>query len=171
MEIAALFKQLVEQKIGRIVLGIRTQPLDHIRKLTHLQRAAAQLGIAVGSVEDVKERRVVLVRKIKRCLHTLGADTARRVVDDTCQTKIVPRYCDHVQIREHVLDLGTVKEAGAADDAIRYAVALEGVFKLVRLGVHAIEHGMIAPIGTVAVIRHDLRGNVLRLVVFIVRDI
>ena len=94
-KIAAFFKQLVKQQIRRIVFGIRAQRLDHVGKLAHFQRAAAKFGKAVSSLENVKERRVVFVGKIKRRFHALGADAARRIVDDARQTQIVPRNSDH----------------------------------------------------------------------------
>ena len=78
------------------------------------------------------------------------------LIDDTAQAQIVRTVVDEAEIGQHVLDLRAVKEARATDDAIRDAVSLEGIFQRVRLGVHAVEHGVIAVILAVG-IRQDLR--------------
>ena len=63
------------------------------------------------------------------------------------------------------------KEACAANDAVRHTGALESVFKLVRLRVHAVEHRVVAPVLAAAVVGHYLRGDVLRLLVLVVGDV
>ena len=118
-----------------------------------------------------KGRRTLAGGYLAGYLHAALADAARRGVDDAVQAQLILRNGDDVHICQHILDLSTVKEACAANDAVRHTGALESVFKLVRLRVHAVEHRVVAPVLAAAVVGHYLRGDVLRLLVLIVGDV
>ena len=107
------------------------------------------------------------MRELRGRLDRARADAAGRGVDDARQTQIVARRLDDAQVGQHVLDLRAVEKARAADDAVRNAVALEGIFELVALRVHAVEHGVVAEVHAVAKVVHDLRGDIARLVVLV----
>ena len=163
---AALHDQIIEL-IGRHGLGLLLQLLDQDGELAQTHLAALQLGIRVGVADDVKEARLLLVRELQGRLDRARADAAGGRVDDARQAQVVVRRLDDAQIGEHILDLGAVKKARAADNAVRDAVALEGIFELVALRVHAVEHGVVAEVDPLPEIVHDLRGDVARLVVLV----
>ena len=114
---------------------------------------------------------MLLLCELCGCFNALGADAARRVIDNAHQAQIIAGDRDHAQISQHVLDLRSIKEACSADDAIRDAISFEGIFELVRLGIHAIEDRMLTPVCPAPVLRHDLGSDILRLVIFIVGHI
>ena len=105
--------------------------------------------------QHLHEALSLAVGDLLRQLHAARADAARRIVDDARQPQVVRGRRDHAEVGQHVLDLSPVEKARAADDAVRDAVALEGVLKLVGLGVHAIQHRMIPPVGALAVISQN----------------
>ncbi len=163
---AALHDQIIEL-VRRHGLGLLLQLLDQDGELAQTHLAALQLGIGVGVADDRKEARLLLARELQGRLDRARADAAGRGVDDARQAQVVVRRLDDAQIGQHILDLGAVKKARAADDAVRDAVALEGIFELVALRVHAVEHGVVAEVHAVAKVVHDLRGDIARLVVLI----
>ena len=81
--------------------------------------------------DDLVERHIRCVRLPLRHLDGFRADAARRLVDDAPQAQVVRAVVDEAQICQHILDLGPVEEARAADDAVWDAVALERVFERV----------------------------------------
>ena len=100
-------------------------------------------------------------------LHGGGPDAPGRVVDDAGQAQIVVGVVDGAEVGHHVLDLRPVEEADAPDDAVGDAVALEGLLKLVGLGVHAVEHRVIPPAPARGEAGQDLGGHELGLVVLV----
>ena len=74
---------------------------------------------------------------------------------------------DHAEIGKHVLDFCTVKELGTAIDHIGDTIALEGIFQLVGLGIHAVKNGIIVPLRPLRYPSDDLRGHILGLVIFV----
>ena len=121
--------------------------------------------------ENLKHGAVIVRRQLPHGLHCPLADAPGRAVDNPAQPQIVRRGGNQAQIGQHVLYLRPVKEAGAADDPIGDAVALEGIFQLVGLGIHPIQYRVIPPVGPLAVSGHDLGSHILGLVVFVVRHI
>ena len=166
-DIAAALHDEVIELVRRHGLGRGLQLLDQDSELTQTHLAALQLGIGVRVADDVKEARLLFMRELRGRLDRARADAAGRRVDDARQAQIIARRLDDAQVGQHVLDLRAVKKARAADNAVRDAVALEGIFELVALRVHAVEHGVIAEVHAVAKVVHDLRGDIARLVVLV----
>ena len=158
-DVAGLLQQLVQQLVravgGREVLEFQ----DQIGEEPQLDPGALELGDLLGFLQDLKHGDVLRRRKFPDRFHRPRADAAGRGVDDARQAQVVRQGGNHAQVGEDILDLGAVEEAGAADDAVRDTAALEGVFKLVGLGVHAVEHRMVAPVGPAPVGGHDLGGD------------
>ena len=152
-------------------LGKAFQFQDKIGKEAQLDAGALQLGKLLGALQDIEHGGILLRGNLPHDFHRSRADAARRAVDDPSQAQIIGRRGNEAQIRQHVLDLGPVEEAGAADDAVGDAAALEGVFKLVGLGVHAVEHRMIPPVCPPPVGGQDLRGDILGLVPLVVGEV
>ena len=148
-------------------MGRRLQLLDQDGKLAQAHLAALQLGIGIRVADDVKEACLLFMRELRGRLDRARADAAGRRVDDARQAQVIARRLDDAQVGQHVLDLRAVEKARAADDAVRDAVALEGIFELVALRVHAVEHGVVAEVHAVAKVVHDLRGHIARLVVLV----
>ena len=163
---AALHDQIIEL-IGRHGLGLLLQLLDQDGELAQTHLAALQLGICISVADDRKEARLLLMCELQGRLDRARADAAGGRVDDARQAQVITRRLDDAQVGQHVLDLRAVEKARAADDAVRDAVALEGVFELVTLRVHAVEHGVVAEVDPLPEIVHDLRGDIARLVVLI----
>ena len=99
--------------------------LDEVGELLELRRSFFQLRDLRRVDQDFPEGLPRLGRQGSGGFHGLGPDAAGRVVDDSRQAQIVVGRCDNAQVGQHVLDLGSVKEARAAENSIRYAVALE----------------------------------------------
>ena len=95
------------------------------------------------------------------------AYAASRDVDYPGQPEVVRRRDYDAQVGEHVLNLRAVKEAHAAHDPVRYAVALEGELEPVGLCVHPVEHGAVTEASALAAVGEDVRRDVLRLVVLV----
>ena len=77
------------------------------------------------------------------------------------QPQVIRAIVDDAQIGEHILDFGTVKKAGTANDPVRDAVALHGIFQGVGLGIGAIQNGIVlhaaAPGSRQNLPRHEVR--------------
>ena len=101
------------------------------------------------------------------CVDAGISDAAGRVVDDTSQSQVVRGVVEHREVRQHVLDLGTLEELHATDDLIGYAIALEGIFKGIGLGVHAVQDRVVPPVPAAVVVAHNRRYDVVRLVGFV----
>ena len=77
----------------------------------------------------------------------LGADAALRDVENAAGGDRVVGVGDDLQVGQRVLDFAALVEAGAADDAIRDALAHEEFFERAGLGVRAVEDRDVAPVG------------------------
>ena len=166
-DIAAALHDEVVEFVRRHGFGRGLQLLDQDGKLAQAHLAALQLGIGIRVADNVKEACLLRVCELCCRFDRARADAAGRCVDDARQAQVITRRLDDAQVGQHVLDLRAVEKARAADDAVRDAVALEGIFELVALRVHAVEHGVIAEVHAVAKVVHDLRGDIARLVVLI----
>ena len=120
---AALHDQIIEL-VRRHSLGLLLQLLDQDGELAQTHLAALQFGICIGVADNVKEARLLLVRELQGRLDRARADAAGGRVDDARQAQIIVRRLDDAQIGQHILDLGAVKKARAADDAVWDTVAL-----------------------------------------------
>ena len=95
-------------------------------------------------------------------IETLGTDAARRQVDDALKGGVILATRDEAQIRECVLDFGSLEEAQAAVHLVGYASGEEHFFKYAGLGVRAIEDGDITAVATTRdpvldALQHELR--------------
>ena len=102
-----------------------------------------------------------------RLIHGGCTDLAGRRVDDAAQAQIVCGVIDEAEIGQHVLHFGAVEELGAAHHLIGYAVAAEGVFQGVGLGVHAVENGMITPVGAAVIVHHNIADDEVGLIALV----
>ena len=75
--------------------------------------------------------------------HGFGSQSPGRIVDDPPQPQGIGPVVDDAQIGQHILDFRPVKKACAADDPIRDAISLHGVFQRVGLGIGPVENGKI----------------------------
>ena len=170
-DVAGFFQQLVQQLVRAVGGGEVLEFQNQIGKEAQLDPGALELGDLLGLLQDLKHGDILCRRKLPDDLHRPCADAAGRGVDDARQAQVVRRGGNHAQVGEDILDLGAVKEARAADDAVGDAAAFKGVFKLVGLGVHAVEHRMVAPVGPAPVGGHDLGGDELGLVPLVVGEV
>ena len=120
--------------------------LDDDREGHELRSRLFQARVAVGVGDDRVQRDAGRGRLPPGHFERLAADAARRVIDDALQPQLVGAVIDDAKVGQHVLDLRAVKEARAADDAVRDAAALERVFDRVGLRVRAVEHGEVLEI-------------------------
>ena len=90
------------------------------------------------------------------------AQTPGRVVDNPPQPQIVRPVVDDAQIGHHVLDLRPVEEPGAADNPVRNAVVLEGIFQSVGLGIRPVQNGKILEVTLIGA-RNDFGGHIAAL--------
>ena len=72
-----------------------------------------------------------------------GTDTPGRIVDDPLQPQIVRAVVDDAEVAEHILHFCPVEETHTADDPVRNAVALQGKFQCVGLGIGPVQNGVI----------------------------
>ena len=160
--VARADEQLVVEFRQRHRAGKLRARLDQLRELLQLALGPLQRGIGAGIAKHGIQRAALRRALALDDLERFAADAARRLIDDAAQAQIVRTVVDEAEIGQHVLDLRAVEEARAADDAIRDAVSLEGIFQRVRLRVHAVEHGEIAVIPAVG-IRQDAVCDVVGL--------
>ena len=113
------------------------------------------------------ERERVLGRQLLGLIHGGVSDLPGRHVDDAAQAQVIGGIVDHAQIGQHILDLGAIKELHAAHHLVGHAVAFEGVFQRVGLGVHPIKHGVLPPVHTAIVGHHDLSHHEIGLVALV----
>ena len=142
----------------------RLQGLHH--RCTHTR---AERRITIDELLYARmQRQAVLCRKRLEVLHRLGADPAARHVDDAQERRRVRRVVDEQQIRQEVLNLGAVKELGAADHAVGNALALQRGLERTAERVEAQQdaHVRVREHGPREVdVALDLERNVLRLFV------
>ena len=105
--------------------------LEHGGELPELGRRLLKLRVGGGVRDDLPQGQPLLRGDGAGALHGGAANAPGRIVDDAAQAQVVLMVGDDAQIGQHVLDLRAVKEAGAADDPVGDAVALEGHLKLV----------------------------------------
>ena len=95
------------------------------------------------SRREMKDTDPLLPGKVRNDIHGGSTDFAGRLVDDAAQPHIVPGVGHDGHIGVDVLDLLAVVEALPAHDLMRDARAGEVAFDGSRLGVHAVEDGVV----------------------------
>ena len=113
----------------------------------------------------VAEREVVVCGESRDVRLGHRADAPLRLVEDATNRHLVGGVDHGDEVRERVLDLGTVVELGAAHDPVRDRRADEDLLQCSRLRVRAVEHGDVVVADTAGAERLDLIGDELRLVV------
>ena len=136
--VAGLLQQLVQHLVRSVGGGKVLELQDQVCEKPELRPRAAELGELLGVPQDLEHGLVPLGGKLPDLLHGPRSDAPGRDIDDARKAQIVRRGGDEAEVGQDILDFGPVKEARAADDAVGDAAALEGVFKLVGLGVHAV---------------------------------
>ena len=108
--------------------------------------------------DDIQHTDALLSRQIRDDLDGRCTDFARRLVDDTAESDIVPgvRHDGHIGV--DVLDFLAVVEALAAHDLMRDARTGEVAFDGGRLGVHPVEDGVVGQMSALfEVLADDVR--------------
>ena len=170
-QISRALNELIIQKVGCKLVLLRYKLIYHPCKQQHARSGTAEIWIEIGFAYDGKQRAVILVRYRGGGLNALGTNSARRIVYYSAETQIVVRRGYDAQVCKHILDLCAVKEARAAENFIRNAVALERLLYLVRLRVHAVKHRVIAPGRAFAIQSEDLGRNKACLIVLVIGNI
>ena len=160
---ALLADQIVKVRQFRFLRRL-AQRVDHLSELLQLLSPVFEHSVIPRLAQHCHHRHALLLREHLHALNAGISDAAGRGVDDAAQAQIVRRVVDHGQIREHVLDLRALEELHAANDLIGHAVALEGVFQRVGLGIHAVEDRVVPPVPAAVVVHHDGGDNEVRLV-------
>ena len=170
-QISGALNKLIVQKVRRKLVFLSHKLVYHPCKQQHARSGAAEVGIEICLAYDGKQRAVIFMRYCCGSFDALGSDAARRIVYYPAKAQIVIRRGYDAQICKHVLYLGAIEEARAAENFIRNAVALERLLYLVRLRVHAVKHRVIAPGRAFAVQSEYLGRNKARLIVLVIGNI
>ena len=113
---------------------------------------------AMKSDYDIQHTDALLSRQVSDDFDSRCTDFARRLVDDTAESDIVPGVRHDGHIRVDVLDFLAVIEALAAHDLMRDARTGEIAFDGGRLGVHAVEDGVVGQMSALfEVLADDIR--------------
>ena len=104
------------------------QFLVDVPELEQRRDGAAELGVLVGMGDDIQHTDALLSRQIRDDFDGRCTDFARRLVDDSTKSDIVPgvRHDGHIGV--DVLDFLAVIEALAAHDLMRDARTGEVAF-------------------------------------------
>ena len=147
---------------GELIQRLRFQRflqfLVDVPELEQRRDGAAELGVLVGMGDDIQHTDALLSRQIRDDFDGRRTDFARRLVDDTAESDIVPgvRHDGHIGV--DVLDFFAVVEALAAHDLMRDARTGEVAFDGGRLGVHPVEDGVVGQMSALfEVLADDVR--------------
>ena len=121
--------------------------------------------------DDLQHGHTLPGSQFPHLVHRGGTDLARRFVDDTAQTHVIPRVDDHRQVGVDILDFLAVKEALTAHNAVRNTRPGEIGFNGVGLGIHTVEYRMIPQVGTFPQMFADDIGNMAGFILFAGRRI
>ena len=117
--------------------------LDQIPEPLQLSRRLFQRAVIGSAGYHGVEIHVLRICQLLRGFQGFQSNSPGRIVDDPAQAQIVCAVVDDAEVGQHILDLGPVKEPGTADDPVRNAVALEGIFQRVGLGIGPVEDSYI----------------------------
>ena len=131
--------KLIQRAGGKGIL----QALVDLPELEQRHDRAGELGVLVGMADDIQHTDPLLPGKVCNDVNGGGTDLAGGLVDDAAQPHIVPGVGHDGHIGVDVLDLLAVVEALPAHDLMRDARAGEVAFDGSRLGVHAVEDGVV----------------------------
>ena len=134
------------------------QALVDLPELEQRHHRAGKLGVLVCMADDIQHTDPLLPGKVCNDIHGGSTDLAGRLVDDAAQPHIVPGVGHDGHIGVDVLDLLAVVEALPAHDLMRDACASEVAFDGGRLGVHAVENGVVCQMpALLQVLADDIR--------------
>ena len=131
--------ELIQRAGGKGIL----QALVDLPELEQRHDRAGELGVLVGMADDIQHTDPLLPGKVCNDVNGGGTDLAGGLVDDAAQPHIVPGVGHDGHIGVDVLDLLAVVEALPAHDLMRDTRAGEVAFDGSRLGVHAVENGVV----------------------------
>ena len=163
-DIAGLVQNLVVEFRQSQGTSRPPQAVDQIRELDQLGGGGLQSREQVGVADNLIEGRPLLRRQIRHLVHGGGADAPGGGVDDAAEPQIVHGVVQHAEIGQHVLDLRPVKELHAPHHLIGNAVALQGVFQRVGLGIHPVEDGGVPEVPAPVHPHEDVPGHEVCLV-------
>ena len=142
--------------------------LDKCRELHQLRCRLFQRAVGIGIGNHAVQRDLRRLGQTLCGFDGLCTQASGRIVDDPLEPQIICPVIDDTQIRQHILYFGTIKETGAADNAIRNTVALKGIFQSVGLGIGAIQHRKIPEILSLGKCDY-LTGNIVGLCSLVLR--
>ena len=109
---------LVQGERGRVA----GEALDERHEAVHRRRGlGAERAAANAGGGRLPQGAAGTARCLAQRIETLRTHAACRQVDDALEGGIVAAVGDEPQVRERVLDLGTLEEAQAAINAVRHA--------------------------------------------------
>ena len=129
--------------VQRLGLQRILQALVDLPEFQQGHHSPAELGVLVGVADDLQHAHPLLGGKVCNDLHRGVADLAGRLVDDAAQAHVIAGVGHDGHIGVDVLDLFAVVETLAAHDLVGDARAGEVAFDGSRLGVHAVEDGVV----------------------------
>ena len=145
----------------------RPQLHNQLPEILHPPGGGLQLRVIPGGADDLKQRLPLRRRNSLGLFQGRPADLPGGHIDDPSQAQVVRRVADHTQICQHILHLCPVEELHTAHDLIGHAVALEGIFQGVGLGVHPVQNGVVPPVGAPVVAGHDVSHHKVGLVALV----
>ena len=116
-------------------------------------------GLGTGDLACLKEAATVLACKLLNLGNRGGPDPAARRIDNAFHAHLVCRIHNHLEVGHHIANLGTIKKARAAHNAIGHTGTQEHIFQDARLRVGAVKHRHVVVIHTVQAKLLDLGGN------------
>ena len=149
------------------LIGFLPHLLHHGYKAFQLYSRGFQLRIHRCVPQHLIEGDVILHRQVLGLIHGGSTDLAGGRVDNAAQAQIIGRVINEAEIGQHILHFGAVEELCAAHHLVGHAVAAESVFQSVGLGVHAIEDGMIPPVGTAIIVHHNIADDEVGLIALV----
>ena len=146
--------ELIQRAGGKGIL----QALIDLPELEQRHDRAGELGVLVGMADNIQHTDPLLPGKVCNDVNGGSTDLAGGLVDDAAQPHIVPGVGHDGHIGVDVLDLLAVVEALPAHDLMRDTCAGEVAFDGSRLGVHAVEDGVVCQMpARLQVLTNDVR--------------
>ena len=167
--IARADKQLIiEFRQAHAVCQKPCQVLDQCGELQQLLGRFFQRAVIIGVTDYLIDALSLGLGQLLDGLNGLGPQASGGIVDDAVQAQVVCPVVDDAQIGQHILDFGSLKEAHTADDPVGNAVAFQGIFHGVGLGVGPVQNSVILEVVALGAGK-DLAGNEVALGPFVLR--